>query len=362
MLNLFLLSVYSQYEYSSATQSTVETSSSSYSYYNDRRDNRSVGDRDRDSRESNYYRNDNRNESRRGSDDNLARELASSLNRLNGTLEKKERESMDFPNSSRRELLDHSSSSRSLGYSPRTPVEDLESQNEVVSLALSMNRLNETLEKRDREELQQRIENSRNNKSLADASEFEQQWERNKEALRRTQSSEALKRLGSTGSAAAGRTSVRKTSSTRNHSSLSNSVEALRLNSLVEGDDKSIGSLTNFEVYTGDEEIGFTAGQSVQSTKSTQSSSVVIGSLGNREIADVHAPPGILGLILDSPDHGWPVVHDVKEDSVVADQVAVGDRVMSIDGEDVRNLTSVEISNLLNKFSPEERVVTLLRV
>eukprot|EP00804_Cyclotella_cryptica_P000303 CCRYP_010239-RB/>CCRYP_010239-RB protein AED:0.22 eAED:0.22 QI:224/1/1/1/0.5/0.33/3/1498/420 len=101
--------------------------------------------------------------------------------------------------------------------------------------------------------------------------------------------------------------------------------------------------------------------RSVVTTATLKSFSVVIGQLGEHDIIDVTTSPGVLGIVLDASDEGWPIIRKVKMDSVLLDQVSVGDRVMSVDGKDARNMTIGEVSGLLNKFSGESRIVTVLR-
>jgi len=83
-------------------------------------------------------------------------------------------------------------------------------------------------------------------------------------------------------------------------------------------------------------------------------------SLGE-EILDLEVPPGTLGLILDSPDSGWPIVHDVKSLSIVRGFVKEGDRLVSIDGKDVRAIKSMELSTIMNKHCEQSRTVTIFR-
>lgn len=76
----------------------------------------------------------------------------------------------------------------------------------------------------------------------------------------------------------------------------------------------------------------------------------------------VYAPAGKLGLVVDNPDDGAPVVHAIKEDSVLADQVQVGDRLVGVDEVDVRSLSPVKVSKLISKRSTNPlRKLTLTR-
>lgn len=76
----------------------------------------------------------------------------------------------------------------------------------------------------------------------------------------------------------------------------------------------------------------------------------------------IYAPAGKLGLVVDNPDDGAPVVHAIKEDSVLIDQVRVGDRLVGVDEVDVRSLSPVKVSKLISKRSTNPlRKLTLTR-
>mmetsp|Transcript_7328 Transcript_7328/g.14576 ORF Transcript_7328/g.14576 Transcript_7328/m.14576 type:complete len:88 (+) Transcript_7328:915-1178(+) len=81
------------------------------------------------------------------------------------------------------------------------------------------------------------------------------------------------------------------------------------------------------------------------------------------EVMHVFAPPGKLGIALDTPDNsGAPIVHYVKEISPIHGRVRAGDRLIAIDDEDVSYLTAVKISKILNRKSNQvTRKLTVLR-
>ena len=80
------------------------------------------------------------------------------------------------------------------------------------------------------------------------------------------------------------------------------------------------------------------------------------------EYIDVYCPPGKLGVVIDTPDNGAPVVHAVKDSSVVADQIKVGDKVVALDDEDVRSFTAIKVSKMISRKSANPtRKLTLLR-
>lgn len=63
---------------------------------------------------------------------------------------------------------------------------------------------------------------------------------------------------------------------------------------------------------------------------------------------DVVAPAGKLGMVIDTPNGGMPVVHAIKDTSVLADRVRVGDRLISVDGEDCTAMTAMQVSKLIS--------------
>jgi membrane-associated protease RseP (regulator of RpoE activity) len=85
--------------------------------------------------------------------------------------------------------------------------------------------------------------------------------------------------------------------------------------------------------------------------------------LGLREqVIVIDAPAGKLGVVIDTPDDGAPVVHAVKDSSVIADQIQVGDKLIKVDDEDVRSMTAIKVSKLISKKSANPvRRLTIMR-
>ena len=76
----------------------------------------------------------------------------------------------------------------------------------------------------------------------------------------------------------------------------------------------------------------------------------------------IYAPAGRLGLVVDNPDEGAPVIHSIKPDSVLSDQIQVGDRLIGVDEVDVSGLSPVKVSKLISKRSTNPlRKLTLTR-
>mmetsp|Transcript_2389 Transcript_2389/g.4970 ORF Transcript_2389/g.4970 Transcript_2389/m.4970 type:complete len:468 (+) Transcript_2389:91-1494(+) len=167
------------------------------------------------------------------------------------------------------------------------------------------------------------------------------------------------------------------------HISVSRGTSPFQIDSLNENDDEEEGSLNSLGNSAYDEElcpqnVDIESGDArrrslnhikphssdnatVLSARTIRSETVSVGSFEKGEIVDIHAPPGILGLILDLIDDAWPVVHAVKQGSVVTDCVEVGDRIISIDGNDIRTLSAVEVSKMMNQNRQETTMFTVLR-
>ncbi|MGK3736765.1 MAG: hypothetical protein ACI8RD_000698 [Bacillariaceae sp.] len=84
--------------------------------------------------------------------------------------------------------------------------------------------------------------------------------------------------------------------------------------------------------------------------------------LDPEERFDVVAPAGKLGMVIDTPNGGIPVVHAIKDTSVLSDQVHVGDRLLSVDGEDCTGMTAMQVSKLISlKSEKPVRVLVFTR-
>lgn len=76
----------------------------------------------------------------------------------------------------------------------------------------------------------------------------------------------------------------------------------------------------------------------------------------------IYAPAGKLGLVLDNPDDGPPVVHTIKENSILNGQIFAGDRLVAVDEMDVRDMTPMKVSKLISARSNRAlRKLTLTR-
>lgn len=86
------------------------------------------------------------------------------------------------------------------------------------------------------------------------------------------------------------------------------------------------------------------------------------GGESNEEVIHIFAPPGKLGVVIDTPDDGAPVVHAVKDTSVIADRIIVGDKLVAVDDEDVRSMTAIKVSKMISrKGANPSRKLTIVR-
>jgi hypothetical protein len=74
------------------------------------------------------------------------------------------------------------------------------------------------------------------------------------------------------------------------------------------------------------------------------------------------APPGILGLILEtSTSDGRPMVNSIKPSSCLTDLVLVGDRLISVDDENVSGMTASSVSRLIASRLDKSRILVFKR-
>jgi len=83
---------------------------------------------------------------------------------------------------------------------------------------------------------------------------------------------------------------------------------------------------------------------------------------GEEEMVTVLAPAGKLGVVIDRPNSGVPVVHAIKENSVLANQVRIGDKLLSVDGQDTRDMSAIRVSKLISSKSENpQRAMIFMR-
>ncbi len=82
---------------------------------------------------------------------------------------------------------------------------------------------------------------------------------------------------------------------------------------------------------------------------------------GKSEIVELTAPAGVLGLVIDTVHGGIPTVFSVKEDSIIADKVQEGDRLISVNGIDTTELSARNVSKIISRFKDTERTMIFFR-
>ena len=85
--------------------------------------------------------------------------------------------------------------------------------------------------------------------------------------------------------------------------------------------------------------------------------------LDERNIYTIDAPPGKLGVVVDTPDEGPPVIFAIKESSPLQGKLQIRDRLLAVDHVDVTALSAVNTSRIISQRSTAtDRTFTLLRV
>jgi hypothetical protein len=77
---------------------------------------------------------------------------------------------------------------------------------------------------------------------------------------------------------------------------------------------------------------------------------------------EVRAPPGKLGMVVDTPNGGVPVVRAIKPDSALSGSVQVGDRLISVDHINVTSMSALEVSNLISLKQNQQRLLIFCRL
>lgn len=76
---------------------------------------------------------------------------------------------------------------------------------------------------------------------------------------------------------------------------------------------------------------------------------------------DCWAPPGKLGVVIDSTPRG-PVVHEVKGGSPLEGVIFAGDRIIAVDDNDTRSMTASAVTKMMAKKMDKKRKITVLSV
>lgn len=129
-----------------------------------------------------------------------------------------------------------------------------------------------------------------------------------------------------------------------------------------EGTVSSAGGTMGDNTFPSVEETGATARVGLGATPDDVGYSAGGGAVVKEELIEISAPAGKLGVVIDTPDDGAPVVHAVKDSSVIAEEIQVGDKLVAVDDEDVRTMSAVRVSKLISKKSSNPtRKLTVIR-
>jgi PDZ domain len=83
------------------------------------------------------------------------------------------------------------------------------------------------------------------------------------------------------------------------------------------------------------------------------------GGINGKPTKDVLAPPGKLGIVIDTTLDG-PVVHKVNPGSALEGKLKSGDIIVAIDGVDTRAMTAASITALMVKTANQRRKLTII--
>lgn len=79
------------------------------------------------------------------------------------------------------------------------------------------------------------------------------------------------------------------------------------------------------------------------------------------ERIELVAPPGKLGVVIDTPLSGIPIVHAIKDTSVLSGQVLIGDKLVSVDGTDTTQMSAIRVSKLISSKAQHQRILVFHR-
>jgi hypothetical protein len=136
--------------------------------------------------------------------------------------------------------------------------------------------------------------------------------------------------------------------------------------SIVSNTDGTLGDATrqSTKYSAGDSILGPGGGQSIFTSDDQSFEAFRNRGTGGRkeESIEIYAPAGKLGVVIDTPDTGAPVLHNIKDTCPIADKLRVGDKLIAVDDEDVRSMTAVKVSKLISQKSANPtRKFTIMR-
>jgi C-terminal processing protease CtpA/Prc len=74
----------------------------------------------------------------------------------------------------------------------------------------------------------------------------------------------------------------------------------------------------------------------------------------------ISAPPGRLGIVIDTTNEG-PLVYHVLDDSPLLNKLHPGDFIISMNDVDTRSMSSSQLSDIIRQTSESYRMLTVLR-
>lgn len=108
-------------------------------------------------------------------------------------------------------------------------------------------------------------------------------------------------------------------------------------------------------------EAGSPTGNATNISSLRSSSTDGTGLTSQGEVYDCYAPPGPLGIVIDTTADG-PVIHSLKPTSQLLGLINAGDLVIALDDIDTRGMTAATVTRLMAKRSQQpQRKITLLR-
>ena len=143
------------------------------------------------------------------------------------------------------------------------------------------------------------------------------------------------------------------------------STGGARSDRTMSSDGLTLGDHTN-GTYSYRSQAGYSTNPSLFQDSSIENSSYTQSLISDRpnrdEVIHILAPPGKLGMSIETPDDGIIIVHGIKTTSPIFDELKVGDRILALDDEDVRFYTALKISKMItNKSSNKVRKLTVIR-
>jgi len=133
---------------------------------------------------------------------------------------------------------------------------------------------------------------------------------------------------------------------------------------LVSNTDGTLGDATrqSSQIQAGESVLGPMEAQSIFSDDQSFEAFQKQRDGRTEEVLEIIAPAGRLGVVIDTPDTGAPILHRIKDTCPIADKLQVGDHLVAVDGENVRSMTAVEVSKLISlKSGNKERRFTIVR-